>query len=431
MSITSAMFTGVSGLLANAEGINVIGNNLANVNTVGFKSGRMLFSDMLSANIGNESQIGRGTQIQKVDNVFSQNTFETTESVTDLGIQGNSFFAVMDPNATAPVNQNGAMLTRAGAFRLDSNFNLINPDGYKVLDTAGNPIQFSDNAAGITAANTAITTAYTPPATAYNTQAGTVNTAAGDLVTAVAAGTPEEVAAAAAIQTAATAAQAAATAATVAPSSATIAAAQAAFATLTSTTATNGAILATNFGPAFTTFDTALTTANTANAAAMTTAAAPIATAEALLGTANGLAFSKITSINPSGLITYLGKDGITTNYYNTSGQVGVAADSTSAATVQRLAVVSVANPGGLEKAGGTLFRPTTSSGVSSAAFTLATNSANGSSEKIYTNSLEQSNVDMAAEFVKMILTQRAYSANSKTITTADEMIQEVLNLKR
>ena len=295
MSITSAMFTGVSGLLANAEGINVIGNNLANVNTVGFKSGRMLFSDMLSANIGNESQIGRGTQIQKVDNIYSQGSFETTEAVTDLAIQGNSFFAVMDPNATAPVNQNGALLTRAGAFRLDSNLTLINPDGYQVLDTAGNPIQFVDD---------------------------------GDAAN-------------------------------------------------------------------------------------------------------NATNFSKITSIDSSGLITYLGKDGITTNYYNTSGAVGVAADSTSAATVQRLAVVSVANPGGLEKAGGTLFRPTTSSGVSSAAFTLATNSANGSSEKINTNSLEQSNVDMAAEFVKMILTQRAYSANSKTITTADEMIQEVLNLKR
>ena len=66
MSVTSALYTGVSGLLNNGEAINVIGNNLANVNTVGFKSGRMLFSDMLSANIGNESQIGRGTQIQKV-----------------------------------------------------------------------------------------------------------------------------------------------------------------------------------------------------------------------------------------------------------------------------------------------------------------------------------------------------------------------------
>lgn len=143
------------------------------------------------------------------------------------------------------------------------------------------------------------------------------------------------------------------------------------------------------------------------------------------------MAFSKITSIDSSGLITYLGKDGITTNYYNTSGQVGVAANAATSATVQRLAVVTVANPGGLDKAGGTLFKPTTASGITSAAFSLADNSANGSSEKIYTNSLEQSNVDMAGQFVKMILTQRAYSANSKTITTADEMTQEVLNLKR
>ncbi|HEY3308103.1 MAG TPA: flagellar hook basal-body protein [Desulfuromonadaceae bacterium] len=295
MSITSAMFTGVSGLLANAEGINVIGNNLSNVNTIGFKSGRMLFSDMLSANIGNGSQIGRGTQIQKVDNLFTQSSFETTENVTDLAIQGNTFFAVKDPNAAAPVNQNGAMLTRAGAFRLDSNLNLVNPDGYQVLDTQGNPIKFLDD--GVVANN-----------------------------------------------------------------------------------ATN---------------------------------------------------FSKITSIDSSGLITYLGKDGITTNYYNTTGAVGVAANALNAGTVQRLAVVTVTNPGGLDKAGGTLFRPTAASGVSAAAFTLANNKANGSSEKIYTNSLEQSNVDMAGQFVKMILTQRAYSANSKTITTADEMTQEVLNLKR
>ena len=99
MSVTTAMFTGVSGLLANAEGINVIGNNLANVNTVGFKSGRMLFSDMLSASIGNGSQIGRGTQIQKVDNVFSQGAFESTELVTDLALQGNSFLPSWIPMA--------------------------------------------------------------------------------------------------------------------------------------------------------------------------------------------------------------------------------------------------------------------------------------------------------------------------------------------
>src|SRR5689334_428316 len=108
MSITSAMFTGVSGLLANAEGINVIGNNLSNVNTIGFKGGKIMFSDALSATIGNGSQIGRGAQIQCVDNVFTQGTTETTTSVTDLALQGNSFFALGKPGGNANVTQNNA-----------------------------------------------------------------------------------------------------------------------------------------------------------------------------------------------------------------------------------------------------------------------------------------------------------------------------------
>ena len=464
MSITSAMFTGVSGLLANAEGINVIGNNLANVNTIGFKDGRMLFSDMLSANIGNDSQIGKGTQIQKVDNLFSQGSFETTTSTTDLAIQGSSFFAVKDPNAASPVNQNAALLTRAGAFRLDSNSFLINPDGYQVLDTAGNPIKFSDNAAGIAAANNAITaattaattvanadpatgaylTAYTTASAAIDAQAalydvGGVNDAAAleAAVNALPGVTAPDQAAATAITTAAAAAKTASAAAVLNPTAANVAAAQTAFTALT--TLTNGTAFTTPGAPALlAAFQTPLNTSNTAVSTAVTTMTATVdatiaadpavVAANTLLATANGLAFGKISSINSSGLITYLGKDGLTLNYYNGSGQVGVAAN---AATVQRLAVVTVTNPDGLEKAGGTLFKPTTASGISSAAFTLATNSANGSSEKILSNNLEQSTVDMAAQFVKMILTQRAYSANSKTITTADEMTQEVLALKR
>ena len=425
MSITSAMFSGVSGLLANAEGINVIGNNLANVNTVGFKDSRMLFSDMLSVNIGNGSQEGKGTQIQKVDNLFSQGTFETTTSLTDLAIQGNSFFAVMDPNGTAPVNENGALLTRAGAFRLDSNQNLVNPDGYLVLDTAGNPIKFSDNAASIATATTAVTSATTALGTALNTQAGTMNTAAGTL-SATAGLTATETTAAAAIQAAATAYLTAATTASTTPTAANIAAAQAAFTSLSTVTAGNQASFTTNLA-AFNTFNTALTGATTANTAATATLTA----AQTQLATANGLAFSKISSIGADGLITYLGKDGTTLNYYNASGQVGVPVSAANATTAQRLAVVTVSNPGGMDKVGGTLFKPTPASGVTSTAFSLAANTANGTSEKIYTNSLEQSTVDMAAQFVKMILTQRAYSANSKTITTADEMTQEVINLKR
>jgi flagellar hook protein FlgE len=296
MSITSAMFTGVSGLLANAEGINVIGNNLANVNTVGFKSGRMLFSDMLSANIGNESQIGRGTQIQKVDNIFGQGSFESTETTSDLAIQGNSFFALGRPGETAAVNRENAYYTRAGAFRVNSDYNLVNPDGYVLLESnGGEPIEFR----------------YVDGATA------------GD--------------------------------------------------------------------------------------------------------------FAKITSIDSRGVITYVDTAGAA-YYYNGNGGAAFAATTANyaaALAAGAVAVVNPPNPGGLTKVGGTLFQTTSEAGVPTGAFTVAANTANGTTEKLFSNSLEQSNVDMAAQFVKMILTQRAYSANSKTITTADDMTQEVLNLKR
>ena len=304
MSITSAMFTGVSGLLANAEGINVIGNNLANVNTIGFKSGRMLFADMLSADIGNNSQIGRGTMIQKVDNVFGQGGFETTESVTDVAIQGNSFFvlgAPGSPTGTA-IAGGAAYYTRAGAFRMAPDTSaspptdnyLSNPDGYRVLDVDGNPIM--------------ITIAADPPAATE---------------------------------------------------------------------------------------------------------------------------FVKISKIESDGKIQLLLGDG-TTAYYDGNPTTG----TTDPTAAKRIGTILVPNPVALEKVGGTLYKasnPSTGVDPALATFSATYDSGNNvpTSEKLFSNSLEQSNVDMAAQFVKMILTQRAYSANSKTITTADEMTQEVLNLKR
>ena len=297
MSITSAMYSGVSGLLANAEGINVIGNNLANVNTIGFKSGRMLFSDMISATAQNNSQIGRGVQIQKVDNIYAQGAFENSEVVSDIAIQGNSFFAFAAPNTVAAVaTQDLAYLSRAGALRVNSSYNLINPDGYVALEAnGGEPILFP----------------YVNGSTA------------GD--------------------------------------------------------------------------------------------------------------FAKITAIDGQGVITYADYNG-DSYYYNGNGGAVLPATTANYATAlanSPIAVVNPTNPLGLVKVGGTMFKSSAEAGASTTAFTVAVNRANGSSEEIKSSSLELSNVDMAAQFVKMILTQRAYSANSKTITTADEMTQEVLNLKR
>jgi flagellar hook protein FlgE len=82
-----------------------------------------------------------------------------------------------------------------------------------------------------------------------------------------------------------------------------------------------------------------------------------------------------------------------------------------------------------MEKAGGSLYRST---GVIAGGSGIPViGNQNGATEKIIASNLELSNVDLASEFVKMIQTQRAYSANSKTITTSDEMTQEILNLKR
>ncbi|MBN2644256.1 MAG: flagellar hook protein FlgE [Desulfuromonadaceae bacterium] len=129
MGIQSSLFSGVSGLNANGNAMTVLGNNIANSNTVGFKSSRTVFSDLLSASIagsGGTSQVGRGVGLSTVDNIFSQGTFENTESNTDLAIEGAGFFMVEDP-VTGTINY-----TRAGAFSFDETGTLVNPEGYAV-----------------------------------------------------------------------------------------------------------------------------------------------------------------------------------------------------------------------------------------------------------------------------------------------------------
>ncbi|OQY25615.1 MAG: hypothetical protein B6I37_00670, partial [Desulfobacteraceae bacterium 4572_35.2] len=129
MGIQSSLYSGVSGLNANGNALTVLGNNIANSNTIGFKASRTVFSDLLSAEIagsGGASQVGRGTGMSTVDNIFSQGTFESTESNTDLAIEGPGFFMVSSPDE-ATINY-----TRAGAFRFDDGGTLVNPEGFAV-----------------------------------------------------------------------------------------------------------------------------------------------------------------------------------------------------------------------------------------------------------------------------------------------------------
>lgn len=107
--------------------MNVVGNNISNINTVGFKGARMDFQDFISQYIGTAAgmgQVGRGTSIGIVMNDFSQGSFETTTDTTDIAIMGNGFFKVI------PKNSNTDFYTRAGNFRFDKDGFLTDPHGY-------------------------------------------------------------------------------------------------------------------------------------------------------------------------------------------------------------------------------------------------------------------------------------------------------------
>lgn len=127
----SSLFAGVSGLRNHQIRMNVVGDNIANINTIGYKVGRVTFQEALvqnlkgagrpSGNLGgtNPQQLGLGMQVASIDNLFQQGGLESTGQVTDLAIQGNAFFVLSDGT--------GEFYTRAGAFGFDANSFLVDP----------------------------------------------------------------------------------------------------------------------------------------------------------------------------------------------------------------------------------------------------------------------------------------------------------------
>ncbi|HQO63689.1 MAG TPA: flagellar hook-basal body complex protein, partial [Syntrophorhabdus sp.] len=133
----SSFFSGISGLMANSYGINVVGNNIANVNTIGYKGARATFQDVLYQSVfgtAGTSQIGRGTALSSVDTIFAQGSFESTSEPTDLAIGGKGFFVVRQLNGDDPATDQTNLLyyTRAGQFRFDEQGYLVNPAGFLV-----------------------------------------------------------------------------------------------------------------------------------------------------------------------------------------------------------------------------------------------------------------------------------------------------------
>jgi flagellar hook protein FlgE len=139
MALSSALFSGISGLSNLGNAMQIIGDNIANVNTVGFKSSSFTFQDLLSQNMftrAGTSQVGRGTALSDIYATFEQGSFESTGNTTDLAIGGDGFFAVREPTTAS------LFYTRAGNFRFDNEGYMVNPEGYVVqgwaVDEDGN-----------------------------------------------------------------------------------------------------------------------------------------------------------------------------------------------------------------------------------------------------------------------------------------------------
>ncbi|MEK3722169.1 flagellar hook-basal body complex protein [Paenibacillus sp. FSL H8-0034] len=147
-----SLYSGVSGMRGFQTKLDVIGNNIANVNTVGFKGGRVMFKDILSQTVAgvtpsidgtsggvNAKQIGLGVSISAVDTIHTPGSAMTTNVVTDLRIDGDGFFAIK-----ASEDQEQPYLTRAGNFTIDANNQLVTSDGMFVVDSGGARIDLDD-----------------------------------------------------------------------------------------------------------------------------------------------------------------------------------------------------------------------------------------------------------------------------------------------
>ena len=409
-----SLFAGISGLNANATAMTVIGDNIANVNTTAFKSNRSSFANVLSQSLGGSTgnDIGRGVEFWGTSPLWNQGSLENTGSATDLAINGKGFFIVNDPSGSS-------FYTRAGLFTLDEQGRMVNPDG---LIVQGYEIDDSGNLGNLTDVSIPGDRVSPPEATQHftfdiNLDAGA---AAGDTFS-----TSQSVydSLGNAIPLTLTFTKQAA------PPGTWIVAGTV---PLPNGTAPNGAVAFTG-GTTFT-FDTSgnltLPAGNLTLDVAMANGAAPMSFTWDLLDAANA-PLGDITGYASTSNTTFQYQDGYASGVLRSisvdeSGVVAAAYSNGQLIPVFQVAMADFPAYEGLTKLGKNLYAESLSSGQP-----LPGVAGDGRLGSITPMAIEMSNVDLAQEFVKMITTQRAFQANSRVITTSDEILAELINLKR
>jgi flagellar hook protein FlgE len=429
--VLRAMYSGVSGLKAEGEALGVVGDNIANVNTVGFKQQRAVFEDVLGHSIlaGQSSALpGSGVRVGEVQQMFNQGTLSNTGVSTDLALNGDGFFVVKG----SVEGVSGDFFTRAGQFNIDKSGFLVNTNGLQAQGYAANPDgTFQAALSSIKAPTSALppnkTSKITVTANLDSSQK--VLTAAWD---------PTNPSLTSNFSTTVTTYDSLGN--------------QHTLDVYFRKTADNnwdyhvlaqGSELATpsagfaEVGTGAMTFTTdgALDTMTTGTPVSVNWAGATTGQAITLdLGTpraAGGTGLDGTTQFASPSNVSSQSQDGYASGDFS-----GVAVDGQGVVTglytngqklaIGQLAVAKFRSNEGLGRAGQNLWIDTRDSGP--AAMGTAGSGGRGA---MSAGALEGSNVDLADEFVSLIQHQRSFSANSKTITTADEMLQELINIKR
>jgi flagellar hook protein FlgE len=404
-----SLFTGISGLNANTRAMAVIGDNIANVNTPGFKKARPSFANILSQSLNGSpsDQIGRGVTLAGVTALWNSGSVENTSNNTDLSINGEGLFIVND-------SAGASYYTRAGEFSFDKDGNLVNPDGLFVQG-------YQLNSTGALGAIGNITL---PPGTTpaqgtstfslginldasaasgdqYSTSIRIYDSLGNDIpltITFTKTANPNEWDWEATVPTAFVGAG-------------------------------NEVV-----GNATMTFNADGTLPNgvdpTISIPLTNGAAAPLSLIWDLYDTA-GATNGDLVQYASAFATTSVYQDGYSSGTLQSVSvdEQGIFSAVYTNGTMTPFSQITLADfPSypGLTKIGSNLYAETVASGPP------MTNVPGGSGlGTISPNSLEMSNVDLAEEFVKMITTQRAFQANSRVITTSDEILAELMNIKR
>jgi len=421
MSIVSSLYSAASGLSTIGQGIQVISNNIANVNTVGFKGARSTFEDLLSQTlIGGTSQMGRGVNLASVDNLFSQGSFQNTPLATDMGINGDGFFVLRRGTQQ--------FYSRAGQFRIDNQGNLINPDGLNVqgflFDLSGNPTgAISDINLSFTTSEPKITgTGGTPGTPPTLDDSGVLLSANFDADAEVKIFDPLNPGATSNFSSTITIYDSLGNGHQL-----TI------FFNKTAPTAgvnhyafhidCNDATTITNDTGTLDFDENGVLDLN--SALHQVTFTFPGAAPNQVVG----INFSGSTFYAAESAVKYQSQDGfsagnLTSISVDEQGRIlGIFSNGTSR-TLAQVALARFENMNGLVRSGSNLFSET---GISGAPLiTKPTLSGTGA---IISSALELSNVDLAQEFINLITSQRAFQANSRVIVTSDEIMEQLVNL--